>query len=241
MIKKSMAVLVLVVILGFLGTGESYGQFKDRTSSYSYAGAGYSLVFFTDGDVSETYPAFDLNSGSFITEIGFFYGMRLSPPVAVEIAPSFIFTNSKNNDGFYFTNRAGERNYYFPNEASLFALPVNLNLKIYPFFADPLTPLGNMYIGAGAGMMYLSESFNNSIYADSNLVNFQRFAKSENSLWTPNYKFFLGFGTSGKFGYAFEVGYRFVPLDGDGTKPQTTSLAKNFNSVNVSAKVMFSF
>lgn len=220
----------------------SNAQLKDRTSSYSYAGAGYSLVFFTDDKVNDTYPVFNLNSSSFLSEVNLFYGMRLSPLLAVEISPSFIFTTSKSNDGFYFTNSSGNREFYFPNEANLFALPINIHFKLYPFFADPISPMSNMYVGAGGGMMYLSEEFDNSVYADSSLSGgFIRFERSKNSFWTQDFNFFVGFGSTAKFGYAFELGYRIVPIDSDNSKPQTTSLAKNFNSVNLSAKILFSF
>ncbi|MCB0722203.1 MAG: hypothetical protein KDC42_07855 [Ignavibacteriae bacterium] len=231
----------LLLLTGLLFFTDSNAQFKDRTSSYSYLGGGYTLVFFTNGEVTDTYPVFNLNSSSFLSEVNVFYGMRLSPLMAIEISPSFIFTNSTSNDGFYFTNSSGTRNFYYPNEANLFALPININFKLYPFFADPLSPMSNMYLGAGGGMMYFNEEFDNNVYSDSTLTSFLRFEKSKNSFWTQDFSLFVGFGSTAKFGYAFELGYRFVPVDGDGTKPQTTSLVKNFNSVNLSAKVVFSF
>lgn len=234
-------ILSAVLVFSLLSFSTSNGQFKDRTSSYSYAGAGYTLVFFTDSKVNDTYPVFNLNSSSFLSEVNLFYGMRLSPLMAVEISPSFIFTNSTSNDGFYFTNSAGQRNFYYPNEANLFALPININFKLYPFFADPISPLSNMYVGAGGGLMYLNEEFDNQVYVDSTLTSFVRFEKSKNSYWTQDFNIFVGFGSTAKFGYAFELGYRIVPVDDDGTKPQTTSLANNFNSVNLSGKILFSF
>lgn len=238
--KKIILLFIFALSLGFFNN--SNAQIKDRTSAYSYAGAGYTLVFFTDDKVNDTYPLFNLNSSSFLSEVTLFYGMRLSPLMAVEINPSFIFTTSKSNDGFYFTNAAGNREFYFPNEANLFALPININLKFFPFFADPISPMSNMYLGVGGGMMYLSEEFDNSVYVDSTLSSgFRRFERSKNSLWTQDFGVFVGFGSTAKFGYAFELGYRFVPIDSDGSKPQTTSLAKNFNSINLSAKILFSF
>ena len=236
---KKIASIVIVIL--FMGFGLANGQIKDRSSSYSYAGGGYTLVFFTNGDVNDTYPVFNLSQSSFLSEINVFYGMRLSSSVAVEISPSFIFTTSESNDGFYFTNQSGERSFYFPNEAKMFALPLNLNVKFYPFAGNPLLPTSNIYFGGGAGMMYIDEEFDNLLYTDSTLTQFKRFEKTTNSQWTPNFSVFVGFGSSAKFGYAFELGYRFVPLDGDATKPQTTSIANNMNSVNLSAKVMLSF
>ena len=236
-----MKVKFLIILLsGLFVYTSSDAQIKDRTSSYSYVGGGYTLVFFTDSEVNNTYPVFDLSNSSFLSEVNLFYGIKASPSIAVEFSPSFIFTNTQSNNGFYYTDN-GVQNYYLPNSAKLFALPLNINFKYFPFTDDLINPVSNLYFGVGGGLMYINEEFQNYIYPSETSISPIGIQTTTNSLWTPDFQIMVGFGSTAKFGYGFELGYRIVPLDGDGSKPQTTSLANNFNSVNLSAKVIFSF
>jgi len=73
------------------------------------------------------------------------------------------------------------------------------------------------------------------------LTSFQGFKTSKNSFWNENLQFMVGFGSSARFGYAIEIGYRIVPLKGSKLIPVASSIAGNFNSVNLSFKGIFSF
>jgi hypothetical protein len=128
-----------------------------------------------------------------------------------------------------------------PNNADLFALPINVNIKFYPFTSDLLSPVSNLYIGFGGGAMYISEEFDNQIYSDNTLTSFVGYQKSKNNFWNENLLLMVGFNSPARFGYAVELGYRLVPLKGKKDKPLTTSIASNFNSVNLTFKAIFSF
>jgi len=227
---------ILSVIIFFLICNITYSQIGNRDASYSYAGVGYTLVFFTNSDVTETYPVFNFRGNEFLSEVNVFYGIKINKSIAVELSPSFIFTSTNGNDGFSYDNR-----FYITKQADLFSLPININVKFYPFTQDLTSAVSNLYIGFGGGPMYFWEEFNNNIYADSSLTSLIEFKKSKNSFWNENVKFFIGFNSSARFGYAVELGYRFVPLKGDGEKPQTTSIASNFNSINFTIMGIFSF
>jgi hypothetical protein len=232
--------LIISFVIIFITNGFANSQIKSRGESYSYAGVGYTLIFFTNSDVTNTYPAFNFRNSTFLNEVNIFYGVRLSKSFAIELSPSFIYTSSGSSDGFYFDDDVGRR-FYLPNNADLFALPINVNIKFYPFTSDLLSPVSNLYIGFGGGAMYISEEFDNQIYSDNTLTSFVGYQKSKNNFWNENLLLMVGFNSSARFGYAVELGYRLVPLKGKKDKPLTTSIASNFNSVNLTFKAIFSF
>ena len=231
---------ILSLIILSLTYSFANSQTKSRGEGYSYTGLGYTLIFFTNSDVADVYPVFNFSNSSFMNEVNLFYGIRLNKSFAIEISPSFIYSSSSNSDGFYFNDDVGSR-YYVPNKANLFALPLNINVKFYPFTVDMLSPVSNLYIGFGGGPMYIREEYDNNIYIDENLTSFQGFKTSKNSFWNENLQFMVGFGSSARFGYAIEIGYRIVPLKGSKLIPVASSIAGNFNSVNLSFKGIFSF
>jgi hypothetical protein len=217
-----------------------YSQTRQRTATSTYAGIGYSLVFFTNSDVTGTYPIFNFSSGEFLTEINPFFGIRPSKNISIELSPSFIFTTANKSDGFYYTDEIGRR-YYDPQEANLFALPLNANIKFYPFADQPLNPISNIYAGGGGGIMYIKEDYLNYIYSDSSQFAYLGARNTDNSMWVPNYNLLIGYGSTSQFGYNFELAYRFVPLDADRKFPLVSSIASNLNSVNLSLRIMFNF
>ena len=227
---------ILFFVFFSLSCSLTYSQISKRDASFSYAGAGYTLVFFTNSDVTDTYPIFNFRGNEFLSEVNIFYGIKINKSFAVELSPSFIYTSTNGNDGFSYDNR-----FYITNQADLFSLPININVKFYPFTQDLTSAISNFYIGFGGGPMYFWEEFSNNIYTDSTYSSFIEFQKSKNSFWNENIQFFIGFTSSTRFGYAVELGYRLVPLKGDRDKPQTTSIASNFNSINFTIRGIFSF
>ncbi|HRE41160.1 MAG TPA: hypothetical protein PLG90_07485 [Ignavibacteria bacterium] len=217
-------------------------QIKDRSNSFSYAGIGYSLVIFTDSKVSDMYPVLNFNNTNFLSEINPFFGIRFNDNLAVEISPSFIFTNSRNNKGFAFESQGSTNTtYYLPSECNLFALPINVNAKFYPFTSDLISPVSNLYFGVGGGPMYIKERYLNYQYANSNFSGFITTSTDENSFWVPHFMGSVGYGSFAKFGYNFELSYRVVPLNQEGKKPVISSVAGNFNSLNLTARITFNF
>lgn len=216
-------------------------QVKERSSSsYPYAGIGYSFVIFTDSKVSDIYPFLDFNNNSFLSEINPFFGVRINEKVAVELSPSFVFTTAHSNKGFAFTQN-NQTLYYLPSETSLFSLPINFNVKVFPFTADMLSFVSNIYFTGGGGPIYIKEKYTNYRYTNSNFTGFVDIQTAENSMWKAHYSMGVGYGSLSRFGYNFEVSYRLVPLSPDNQKPVVSSLANNFNSVNLSARITFNF
>lgn len=238
-----------LLALGFVccvnSYSDSYAQVKTRESSQAYAGVGYSFVIFTNSDMTDSYPLFG-SSGDFLKEVNFFGGIRASRSFALELSPSIIFSNAINNKGFYY-KPPGEitvtmmPNFYVPNTASFLSIPVNIKAKYYPFTKDMILQISNLYVGFEAGMTYIKEEFNNYIYTDNTMSSFVGSRTEKNSFWKPDFGISIGYGSTAKFGYGFEASYRFIPLDGDRNYPLTTSLAKDMNSVNLTAKLIFSF
>jgi hypothetical protein len=218
----------------------SYSQIKTRETTQVYAGAGYSFVIFTNSKMTDSYPLFG-SSGDFLKEVNFFGGIKVNRNFAVELSPSIIFSNSTNNKGFYFTNSAGAAQFYVPNTTSFLSVPLNIKGKYYPFTKDLISQMSNVYIGLEAGMVYVKEEITNYIYQDNTMTGFVKSQIDKNSFWKPDFGISVGYGSTAKFGYGFEASYRFVPLDGDSKYPLTTSFAKDMNSVNLTAKLIFSF
>lgn len=234
---------LLPLILIFISLN-SFAQIKTRESSQAYAGVGYSFVIFTNSNMTDSYPLFG-SSGDFLKEVNLFGGIRASRSFALELSPSIIFSNSTNNKGFYYTSPAeflaSSINFYVPNTSSFLSLPVNIKAKYYPFTKDLISRVSNIYFGFEAGMTYVKEEFNNYIYSDNTMTGFIRSQTYSNSFWKPDFSISIGYGSTAKFGYGFEASYRFITLDGDNKYPLTTSIAKNMNSVNLTAKLIFGF
>jgi len=230
-----MRIYLYILIAIFFAGGISEAQIKQRTQNrVFYTGVGYKFVLFTDSEARSAYPFFDITDQAFVKELGGFFGMVLSERVAFELAPSYIFSNEYGSDdseadggGFYFKESGVER-YYVPSDAKMFAIPVNARIKYFPFAKDYSSAFNLLYFGAGAGPIYISEQMTQRVYTDEGrLVNFEAIA---------------GIATVPKFGIGFEMSYRFIPLgSADGTKPLITSIAKNFNSFNIAANVIYKF
>ena len=152
--KFILSVMIITLICNI-----AYSQLSKRDASYSYAGIGYSLVFFTNSDVTETYPVFNFRGNEFLSEVNIFYGIKINKSFAVELSPSFIFTSTNGNDGFSYDNR-----FYVTNQADLFSLPININVKFFPFTQDLTSAISNLYVGFGGGPMYFWEEFGNNTY-----------------------------------------------------------------------------
>lgn len=218
----------------------SYSQIRTRDASQVYAGIGYSFVIFTNSAMTDSYPLFS-GSGDFLKEVNFFGGVRANKNFAIELAPSFLFSNSVNTTGFTYTSILGNTGYYVPNTATFLAVPVSIKAKYFPFTKDVISQVSNIYIGAEAGMTYVKEEINNYIYSNSTMSSFIGARTDKNNFWKPSFGISIGYGSTAKFGYGFEASYRFIPLDGNNTLPLTTSMAKDMNSVNLTAKLIFSF
>ena len=234
--------LALVIICFANSYSDSFAQVKTRESSQAYVGVGYSFVIFTNSDMTDSYPLFG-SSGDFLKEVNFFGGIRVSRSLALELSPSIMFSNTSNSKGFYYGNPsvAGRDSFYVPNTTSFLSLPINLKVKYYPFTKDMISQISNFYVGFEAGMVYVKEEFNNYVYTDNTMSRFARSQTDKNSFWKPDFGISIGFGSTAKFGYGFEASYRFISLEGDRKYPLTTSLAKDMNSVNLTAKLIFSF
>lgn len=241
-IKHFLFTLVLICNFYFVN---SFAQIKTRESAQAYAGIGYSFVLFTNSTMTDSYPLFG-KSGDFLKEINLFGGIRTSRSLAIEFSPSIIFFNAvSSNNGFYYTSPAQlyapDTKFYVPNTISFLSLPLNVKAKYYPFTKDLISQVSNIYFGFEAGMTYVKEEFNNYIYADNTMTGFIRSETSKNSFWKPDFAFSVGYGSTAKFGYGFEASYRFITLDGDNKYALTTSMAKDMNSVNLTAKLIFGF
>ncbi len=229
----------------FSSTSEA--QIKKRSQSkVYYTGAGYKFVMFTDGSVQDAYPFFDLSTQAFVKEVMGFFGIVVSERVAVELAPSYLFSNDygSNSDdasGFYF-EKNGVNRYYVPTSANMHAIPVNLRVKYFPFAKDYGSFFNMLYIGAGGGPIYVSESMDQRVYADESKLVYQGATRNEDSFWTMNFEALAGIATVPKFGVGFEIGYRFIPLGAAaGDKALITSTAKNFNNLNLAINVIYKF
>lgn len=237
---KTLKFLSALVVCFVIMWSNSYSQIKTRESAQAYAGVGYSFVIFTNSTMTDSYPLFG-SSGDFLKEVNFFGGIRTSKSFALELSPSLMFSNSNNNKGFTYTNMFSGTNYYVPNSTSFLSIPINLKAKYFPFTKDMLSQMSNIYIGFEGGMAYVKEEFTNYIYSDNTMTTFIRTQASKNSFWKPDFGISIGYGSTAKFGYGFEASYRFIPLDGDNAYPLTTSMAKDMNSVNLTAKLIFGF
>jgi len=233
---------IILIFLIFLFSGNSYSQIKQRSLSTNvYTGIGYKFVYLTDPDASDAYPFFQLSNGDFLKEIDGFLGVIFNESYCAEFAPSYLFTNKNGNEGFYF-GEGTSRYFYVPSQTRLSAIPLNLRFKFYPFAKNYSSTLSKVYLGIGAGMMYVSEEITSKVYTDDTEFNYLYARTADNDFWTGDYEFLLGVGSFSKIGFGFELSYRLVPLNNNSdNKPLISYIASNFNSVNFAANIIFSF
>jgi hypothetical protein len=235
--KNLVFLILLVLIAGLLPA-----QTKDREKPYPYAGAGYSLIIFTNSDASSIYPVVNLNTSSFLSEINLSAGYKFNRHIALEFNPAFVFASSNSNKGFNFDD--GINNYfYLPNKATLFTLPLNVKMKIFPFAKPTFSYVNNIFLGIGGGPMYINEQYDNAVYENQNYSagNVLAFNTYSNSFWRYNATISGGYDYAGAIGLGFEFTYRIVPLAIHGNQPLISSIASNFNSINLSVKASFGF
>ncbi len=233
---------IILIFLLFLISGNSSSQIKQRSLSTNvYTGIGYKFVYLTDPDASDAYPFFQLSNGDFLKEIDGFLGVIFNESYCAEFAPSYLFTNKNGNEGFYY-GEGSSRYFYVPSQTRLSAIPLNLRFKFYPFAKNYSSTLSKVYLGIGAGMMYVSEEITSKVYTDDTEFNYLYARTADNDFWTGDYEFLLGVGSFSKIGFGFELSYRLVPLNNDSdNKPLISYIASNFNSVNFAANIIFSF
>jgi len=232
---------IIVIFLFLFVAGISTAQIKERASNSTvYLGIGYKFVFLTNTEARDAYPFFQLSNGNFLKELDGFIGVAFNEKYAVEFSPAYLFTNSVASDGYNYSENNISR-FYFPQQTSLFALPLNIRMKYLPFSNESTSALGKIYVGAGVGAMYISEEMTNEIYSDNTRSNYLGVKTYSSNFWTSDYELFVGINSFSKIGYGFELSYRFVPLNQPDNKPIITSLAGNFNSLNLSANITLTF
>ncbi len=93
--------LILTLIFIFIST-TAFSQVKQRSVSTSfYGGIGYKFIYLTNSQARDAYPFFQLSNGDFLKEIGAFFGVTINESYSIELAPSYLFTNTVNSDGFH--------------------------------------------------------------------------------------------------------------------------------------------
>ncbi|MCX6163567.1 MAG: hypothetical protein NTU73_01690, partial [Ignavibacteriae bacterium] len=89
--RKLILIFLFIFAVNFLSA-----QTKDREKGHPYAGVGYSLIIFTNSDVSKIYPVINLNTSSFLSEINLSAGYKFNKNIALEFNPAFVFASSNN-------------------------------------------------------------------------------------------------------------------------------------------------
>jgi hypothetical protein len=232
--------LLLVLVLS-LTANMLFAQIKSSKSSGFYGGIGYSFLIYTNSDVYDIYPSFDFRTNSFNTEINPYLGFRISETVSMEFSPSFIYSNSGGSKGFYYQSTSNTNYYYLPSPAYIFAIPLNLKMKLFPFAKSGSLISKGLFLGISAGAMFIREEYDNQIYTNENMYNMLSIRNVSNTLWAPNTLFSIGYSSNQQFSYGFELGYRFVPLPIKRDYPLITSLASNMNAVVLDIKIGVNF
>lgn len=238
--------LILFLMLSFVS--ESVSQIKQRSQSkVIYTGAGYKFVLFTDGDAQEAYPFFDFTSQAFVKEVDAFIGVVIGESVALEFSPSYMFSNdygggeSDEVGGFSFSSNGTSR-FYVPTSSHLYAIPINIRAKYFPFSRDYSSAFNMFYIGGGGGPVFISEEMEQRVYSDDSRLDYLGATRNEDSFWTYNIEAIAGIATVPKFGIGFELCYRLIPLSSaSGNKPLITSIADNFNNVDFALNIIYKF
>jgi len=228
---------ILIVIL--FTTSGIYSQ--SGSKSDIFAGLSYNLVFFTNPDVDNIYPSFDFREISFKSELNFFVGYKVNEIFSVEFSPSFTYSKSSATDGFYYpsTIDPSENTYYYPYNAYLLAIPLNLKIKLYPFSMAKSYFMGGIFVGIAGGPMVIREEYDVYEYPDEFRYNPISYRRYDNTIWTGDLIFSIGYNSHAQFNYGFEVGYRIVPLPVDREYPLAIDLASNMNAVLIGLKVGF--
>ncbi len=225
---KKIFILILLSILSY--SGFSQEEIKSSGSG-GYGGVGLSLVFFTQEDVWNIYPILDVSNTSFVTEITPYIGYKFNRTYAIEFSPGILINKSYSKNGFYFTNSSGVKQYYVPQNVTLVAIPLNARGKIFPFAKSAMINqfTAGLYFGAGAGITFLGESYDNYIYADENSQTPLGTVISKKNKWVFNYQIFAGYEFQSRFGLGIEIGYRFIPLQPDRKVAVISDIAPNMN------------
>ncbi len=221
-------------------------QLKKRKSVNSYFGAGYSLIIFTNSLLSEVYPILDTRSGSFLTNISLFFGFAIAQAVAMEFEPALLFSNSsktvRTSLGKPHTANSNDTLAYSSN-MSLFAIPLTINVRFFPFFK--LKSYARLFfIGGGGGVAWIKEDYD-VLYSNNPSLPTGYYGyggvSETTSQWAPVIRAMIGVtGTGGQFGFGGEVRYNYVPLKQESASPFRTRVASNFNSVDITARFYFS-
>jgi len=232
--------LLLILLVCFV-TNFSNAQTKVDKRSGLYAGIGYSFLIYTNPNVSDIYPSFDFRTNSFNTEVNPYLGYQISESVSLEFSPSFIYANSGGSKGFYYQSSVNPKYYYLPSPAYVFAIPLNLKLKLFPFVKSSSIVSRGIFFGVSAGPMFIREEYDNRIFTDETTNNYYSTRNITNTLWAPNTMLTVGFSSNQQFSYGFEVGYRFVPLSLKRDYPLISSLASDMNSVVLNLRIGVNF
>ena len=235
--KKYLLFILLVCLAANLVTAQT----KVAKRSGAYAGLGYSFLIYTNSDVSSIYPSFDFRTGSFNTEINPYIGMKLSDAVSLEFSPSIIYSKSGGSKGFYYQSVPTVNYYYLPSPAYIFAIPLNLKMKLFPFTKSGSVISKGLFLGVSAGAMFIREEYDNQIYPNENMNVLLNIKNVSNTLWAPNTLISIGYSSDQQFSYGFELGYRFVPLSIKRDYPLATSLASNMNAVILNLRIGINF
>jgi hypothetical protein len=232
---------LLLIFVICLTANISFAQFKGNSRSGVYGGLGYSFLIYTNSEVSDIYPAFDFRTNSYNTSINPYVGFQISETVALEISPSFIYASSGGSKGFYYSSSVNPTYYYLPSPAMLFAIPLNLKVKLFPFAKASSIVSKGIFFGISGGPMMLREEYDNRIYTDETTDYYINTRNVSNTQWVPNTLLSIGYSSNQQFSYGFEVGYRFVPLPIKRDFPLMTSFASNMNAVVLDLKIGVNF
>ncbi len=89
--------------------------------------------------------------------------------------------------------------------------------------------------------MFIREEYDNYIYSDEYNLNIINIRNVNNTFWTVNTQFSIGYASNQQFSYGVELGYRFVPLPVKRDYPLITSIASDMNAVILNIKIGFGF
>jgi hypothetical protein len=228
------------ISLFLLSTLAADAQYKDSEASQMYTGIGYSLVIFTNPDVSSIYPTIDLYHTGLLSEVYGYLGFKFNKYFAAEFSPSMLFArNTDSPDGFWYSEY-NRQVWYISDYASLFSLNVDVKAKIFPFGGEQASLLKDFYLSTGGGVSYLKEEGTYYIYNDNSYnMTYLGTRLCKNDTWTPNLMFSIGVSTPSKISYGFDITYRIVPIPLERSSPLSTANASNYNSLNLSIKVLF--
>ena len=218
-------------------------QFKGRETSEVYLGLAAGLNLFTNGNVSEKYPMFDVDNTSFLDNFMPFVGYKFNSTVSVEIAPAITIAKTYDKPGFDFMDAEGNRYFFKPQNLSLAMIPISARIKIFPFAANLTVSnsVAGLYSGGGLGVAFLSEKYDNFVYSNNNSMNILFTDSYKNTSWTPLVSIFTGWESYTKYGFGIEIGYNFIPTKVDRTDPLMLSTVSNFNNLYFSVKGRLSF